>query len=164
MTESRPPAEAGAAPEAGTTAEPEENPELVHGIVVAHSDLAAALVRAVEGIAGERGALVPLSNERKGAEVMRRDVESACGQGPAIVFTDLASGSCALAGRFAAAGGARVAVITGANLPMLLDFVFHREMSLPQLVERLIGKGRDGIAGDAGVPEAAGGVDRPDTD
>lgn len=139
--------------------------ELARGIVVAHSDLADALVRAVARIAGASDALVPLSNETRGPDEMRRAVEAACGEGPAVVFTDLSSGSCGLAGRLAVAGGARRAVVTGPNLPMLLDFVFHRDMELDALVERLVRKGREGI----GAPGSAGpvrlrDVDRPVSD
>lgn len=140
--------------------EEEGSAEPVRGVVVAHSDLATALVRAVERIAGVPDALVPLSNEDRGPEEMRRVVEAACGEGPAVVFTDLASGSCALAGRLAAAAG-RAVVITGANLPMLLDFVFHRDMELEALAARLVRKGRDGIGASASDAGRAQGVDRP---
>lgn len=130
----------------------------MRGVVVAHADLADALVRAVSRIAGIADALTPLSNETRGPEEMRRIVEAACGAGPALVFTDLASGSCALAGRLAAARAGRTAVVTGSNLPMLLDFVFHRDMELEALVERLVRKGREGIG--APVPGPVTGQDR----
>lgn len=112
------------------------------GVVVAHADLARAFVQAVERISGTPGALVPVTNEGAGPEELRRRVTEACGEGPAIIFVDLASGSCAFAGRVAARGSARRAVVTGASLPMLLDFVFHRKMPLPELVERVVAKGR----------------------
>jgi mannose/fructose-specific phosphotransferase system component IIA len=31
------------------------------------------------------------------------------------------------------------------NLPMLLEFVFHRELSLSQLVPRLLAKGKEAV-------------------
>lgn len=135
--------------------------EPVKGVVVAHADLAEALVRTVERIAGVSGALVALSNQGRGPEEMRRAVATACGEGPAVVFTDLASGSCALAGRFVAAGRGGVAVVTGANLPMLLDFVFHRDMELGSLARRLVLKGREGV-GKEDVPSDAGRAERVD--
>jgi len=36
-------------------------------------------------------------------------------------------------------------VVTGVNLPMLLEFVFHRELDLPDLLPRLEEKARAGI-------------------
>ncbi|MFQ5688967.1 MAG: PTS sugar transporter subunit IIA [Gemmatimonadota bacterium] len=117
--------------------------EVVRGVVVAHSDLAQALVRAVEAIAGVRGALVPISNEGVGPEEFRRRIEASVGDGPAIIFVDLSSGSCAFSGRLAAGNCGDAAVLTGVSLPMLLDFVFHREMGLRDLVRRLVRKAQE---------------------
>ena len=36
-------------------------------------------------------------------------------------------------------------MVCGVNLPILLDFVFHRDMPLDELVPRLLEKGRSGI-------------------
>ena len=44
------------------------------------------------------------------------------------------------------------AVLCGVNLPILLDFVFHRDLPVGELVTRLEGKGRDGIRR---LPEAS---------
>lgn len=114
------------------------------GVVVAHDGVAGALVRAVERISGVRGALVGVSNEACAPEELRSRVSEAVGTGdaPALIFVDMASGSCAFAGRQVARGRRGVALVTGVNLPMLLDFVFHREMELASLAERVVAKGR----------------------
>ena len=112
------------------------------GIVVAHGELAEALVRAVEGISGVRDALYPISNADCTPRELRRRVREAAGGRPAVIFADLASGSCAFASRRAAGGLASASVVTGVSLPMLLDFVFHRDMDAAALAERVAGKGR----------------------
>jgi mannose/fructose-specific phosphotransferase system component IIA len=114
----------------------------VRGVVLAHAQLAEALVRAVEQISGVTDALHPVSNEGLRPEELRTRLEAATGRDGAIIFVDLSSGSCAFAGRVIARGSDDIAVLTGVNLPMLLDFVFHRDMPLPELTERLLHKGR----------------------
>lgn len=132
----------------------ETGTEAVRGVVVAHGDLGEALIRAVERIAGASDGLVAVSNEGRAPEEMRRLVREAVGDGPCIIFTDLASGSCAFTGRLVAGGCRGVAVVTGTNLPMLLDFAFHRRMPIGELVERLEGKARGGIQ--VHLPEVGG--------
>ncbi|MDH3733139.1 MAG: hypothetical protein OEU54_06370 [Gemmatimonadota bacterium] len=121
--------------------------EAVRGVVVAHADLAAALIDAAERITGVQGAVVPLSNNGLGAEQLRDRLRELCTPGPAVVFVDLAAGSCAMAGLGLNRTVADVGVVTGASLPMLVDFVFHLDMDVDSLVERLVEKGRAGIAG-----------------
>jgi mannose/fructose-specific phosphotransferase system component IIA len=111
-------------------------------VVVAHDEVAAALVRAVERISGVRGGLRAVSNESCAPEELRRRVDLAVADGPALVFVDMASGSCAFAGRQVGRDRPEVAVVTGVNLPMLLDFIFHREMELGALARRVAEKGR----------------------
>ncbi len=123
--------------------------EPARGVVVAHADLAEAFVRAVERISGVAGALVPVSNEGLGPEELTDRVERACGPGRAVIFVDLASGSCAFAGRLVARRSPALGIVTGASLPMLLDFVFHREMPLDRLVDRLVAKAHAETAGQA---------------
>lgn len=115
----------------------------VCGIVVGHADLAGGLVRAVESISGVEGALEAVSNDECTPEELERRILSAAGTDPAIVFVDMASGSCAFAGIRAARRleGARLPVVTGVSLPMLLDFVFHRKMDPVELAHRAVEKG-----------------------
>lgn len=118
----------------------------IRGVVVAHSALAGALIGAVERIAGaEDGALVPLSNEGLGPEAIRQKLDELVGDGPAIVFADLREGSCGMAARQVCLGGPTRALITGVNLPVLLDFVMKRHLPLDELVPRLVERGRAAI-------------------
>lgn len=129
--------------------------EAVRGLVVAHSSLAAGLVAAVRQIAGaDEDALMPISNEGRGPEGLIAAVREAVGDAPVILFTDLPSGSCAFAARKISMQRPGTGIVCGVNLTLLLDFVFHRDLPLPQLVERLVEKGRGGITG-AYTEEAA---------
>lgn len=129
--------------------------DFVHGVVVGHADLAAGLIHAVERISGVEGALTPLSNDGLGATELRDRLGDLCRPGPAVVFVDLAAGSCAMAGLGLNRSVTDVGVVTGVSLPMLVDFVFHRDMEVDALIERLVEKGRAGIAGHACHSEAS---------
>lgn len=118
----------------------------VRGIVVAHGDMARGMITAVNRIAGSaEGALVPVSNEGRGPEELRAEIRRVLGGGPAVVFTDLGAGSCTLAAVGSCRDRGAVAVVSGVNLPMLLEFAFNRSRPLPELLERLETKARDGI-------------------
>ncbi len=126
------------------------------GIVVAHCRLAEALVEAAEQITGISGALQALSNQSVGPADLKLHVAEAIGDGPAVVFVDLASGSCGFAANLALRECSSVAVVTGVSLPMLIDFLFHRDMELPELAGRLVDKGRLSMTGVSADPCADG--------
>jgi len=115
--------------------------------------MAQGLVDAVRRIAGGAAdALVPISNEGLSPADLQAALREHAGEGPSIVFTDLLSGSCAMAAMVCCRGSARQAVVCGVNLPVLLDFVFHTDLPLDELVPRLVGKGREGIRALPGTP------------
>jgi len=117
---------------------------LVRGVILAHGGMAAGLLDAVSRISGmAEGALVAVSNHGKSPEVLKAEVESLLEEGPTIVFTDLPSGSCAITARICSGEVREAAVVFGVNLPVLLDFVFHRDLQIHQLVPRLLKKGRE---------------------
>lgn len=119
----------------------------IRGVVVAHAELADALIRAVERITGPTdGALVAVSNEGLGPEGIRERISELMGEGHAVVFTDLREGSCGLAARQVCTGRAGHIVVTGANLPLLLEFVMKRHLPLDELVTRLVDRGRTAIS------------------
>ncbi|MEN8144479.1 MAG: hypothetical protein ABFS14_05950 [Gemmatimonadota bacterium] len=115
------------------------------GIVVAHDNLAAGLVEAAEHISGITGALRSISNRGLSPEALREELVAAVDGKPAVVFVDLGTGSCGFCGRALCHERRDMVLLTGANLPMLLDFLFHRDMELPLLAERLARKGRSGV-------------------
>ena len=127
----------------------------VRGLIVAHSSLAAGLAAAARQITGvDENVLQGISNEGKGPEGIVEAVEAAVGDSPAILFTDLGSGSCAFAARRISRLRPNTGVLCGVNLPLLLDFVFHRDMPLAELIDRLVDKGRSGITGACSHEEA----------
>jgi mannose/fructose-specific phosphotransferase system component IIA len=119
--------------------------EPVRGIVLAHGDLAAGLVGAVRAIAGHDGGLVSLSNAGCDRAALARLIEGAVGAGPALLFTDLAGGSCASVAAAVARGRPEVRVVAGVNLAMLLDFVFHRDGGVDAAAARAAGSGREAV-------------------
>ncbi len=122
------------------------SPRPIRGIVVAHGSMAAGLVEAARRISGvEEGALVPVSNDGLGPQELKEAILSDAAGGPAVVFTDLAAGSCTLAARVCCSEGAPLAVVTGVNLAMILDFLFHRDLPVEDLVEHVVSRGRDGV-------------------
>lgn len=121
-------------------------PRAVRGILFTHGLMAQGMVDAVRRISGAgEEALVPLSNDGRGPPELLEEIDRLAAEAPAIVFTDLLAGSCATAARISSHERDDRAVICGVNLPMLLDFVFHREMPLDELVDRLVTKGREGM-------------------
>ena len=133
--------------------DPSPGPEAVRGVVVAHGELADGLVSAVRQIAGATPeALVGISNIGPGREELCQCIRDALVGHRNVVFTDLPGGSCHLAAMIVTRELPKVPVITGVNLPMLLDFVFNRGLELEELVPRLTEKGRVAIVGNRPRP------------
>ncbi len=118
----------------------------LRGLVVAHGTMAEGLVDAVRRIAGGAAdALVAISNEGHNPQQLTAAIRALADEGPVIVFADLLSGSCGMAAFASCRDSRHDALVCGVNLPVLLDFVFHRHLPMDELVDRLVEKGRDGI-------------------
>lgn len=116
------------------------------GILLAHGSMAEGIVDAVRHITGaDADVLVPLSNRGLSADTLADRVRERMGPGPTLLFTDLQSGSCGFAARLLARDVRDVVIISGVNLPLLLDFVMQRSLPLDQLVPRLLEKGRAAV-------------------
>lgn len=103
--------------------------EPLSGIVAGHGAVAIALVDAVEQISGITGALTAVSNTDCDRGTLEQKIETAIDGHAAVIFVDLASGSCLFAALHRLKVHPDVRVVTGVNLAMLLDFVFHREQT-----------------------------------
>lgn len=131
----------------------------VLGILLAHGDMARGMVDAVSRIGGaDPGAIVPVSNEGRSADELEEELERMMDDRPSVVFTDLQTGSCALVARIVCRERGRRAAVFGVNLAMLLDFVFHRKLTLEEIVPRLVEKGRGSVRA---IPESLTHVDTP---
>ena len=109
------------------------------------ANLSKALVEAAESISGVTGVLVPVSNSGCDREALETRVAEAVEGRPSVVFVDLPSGSClfAVLKRLRAMEG--VKVVTGVNLAMLVDFVFHLSLGPDEAAERAIAAGTKAI-------------------
>jgi mannose/fructose-specific phosphotransferase system component IIA len=119
----------------------------LRGVVVAHGSLAQAMVEAVEQITGVRDALTAVSNTGCDRGVLEQRIRQAVGADPALVFVDLPSGSCFFAVMHGLEHMPEVRMLTGVNLTMLVDFVFHRDDSLDRAAARAREVGGRAIAG-----------------
>ena len=119
---------------------------VLRGIVVGHGGLAQALVGAAEEISGVRGSLVAVSNSGLGREQLEQTVIEAVGDGPVILFVDLPSGSCHFAAMRRLAQRSDLRVVTGVNLVMLLEFLFHLNESPAEVARRVAQAGTRGIS------------------
>lgn len=115
--------------------------EPLRGIVVSHAELAQALVAAVQAISGIEDALLAVSNEGCDPAALAARIEAAVGEGPAVLFVDLPGGSCLTSAVRLAHGRAGLAVVTGVNLAMLLDFIFHRDLTPVEAAHRAVDAG-----------------------
>jgi mannose/fructose-specific phosphotransferase system component IIA len=116
------------------------------GVLLGHGDMPAGMVDAVRHITGCEGdALVAVSNRGMSPDGLAAAVRAAVGEGPAVVFTDLQSGSCGFVARRLLQATPGLVVISGVNLPLLIEFAMNRHLAAEELVPRLLAKGRAAI-------------------
>jgi len=122
-------------------------PALPRAIVAGHGEFAAGLISAVEQIAGRGGQLVPIVVLGLGLteieELIRAHMADA---NIAVIFTDLQAGSCTMAARRLLRGHPEAVLVAGANLPMLLDFVFSDGTNPAGAARRAAERGRAAVS------------------
>jgi PTS system N-acetylgalactosamine-specific IIA component len=110
-------------------------------IVLAHGDLAAGLVSAVEQITGMGSCFVAMSNTGLSSAELEVRLRAQVDQtGARVVFTDLPAGSCNIAA-FRLLRDRDVIVVSGVNLPTLLHFVTHPQLSPEEAATEAVERG-----------------------
>ncbi|HEX3160317.1 MAG TPA: hypothetical protein VHQ45_17485 [Gemmatimonadaceae bacterium] len=118
----------------------------VRAVVAGHADFATGMISAVALITGRADAYVAMSNRDLGADEIERRMRAIVREsGARVVFTDLPGGSCTLAARRVARDMPELTVVTGVNLAVLLDFVFHDEASGEDAASAAVRRGRDAL-------------------
>jgi len=120
----------------------------VPAVLVMHADLSAALLRAAAQVYAPSEDIATLSNEGLSREALEERIQAHVSAWPegGIVFTDLFGGSCHACGLRAARERGDVAVVSGLNLPILVDYLHNRDSyEVRALAERLRQKGLDSI-------------------
>src|SRR5437868_88591 len=125
--------------------------ERLAGIVLAHAEVAQALVNAVQAIAGDDHGLIPVSNAGCDRAALTARLDGAIGDRAGVVFADMPGGSCAFSAAAYARTHDRVKVVTGVNLAMLLDFAFHRDLPPAEAAVRAVETGRSSVSSVGGA-------------
>lgn len=98
----------------------------IAGIVCGHGTFAEGLISAVQQITGKGGILLGVSNLDFGGEQLEAHLRSELARtGALALFTDLPAGSATMAARRVLRDTPAIILVTGTNLGVLLDFVFH---------------------------------------
>jgi N-acetylgalactosamine PTS system EIIA component len=115
-------------------------------LVAGHGDFATGMVSAVDQITGRGSVLVALTNRGLGAdEIVRTLREAVVAASAQVIFTDLPAGSWTIAARRVQRERPEIVVVTGANLPALLDFVFQTDSASADAARHAADKGRGAL-------------------
>ena len=122
-------------------------------VVAGHGDFAAGVISAVQQIVGTGNVFRGVNNAALDAAGLERAIAVAVADSLAtVVFTDLPGGSCTIAARRVARASPGLAVVTGANLAMLLDFALNGAAAAA--AEHAAEKGRAAIIVVEGMEDA----------
>src|SRR5512140_2467364 len=102
---------------------------MVKAVLVTHGFLGAELVRTAEGILGPQDGIAFVSNSNSSLENLSDQVRQLLSQDdqPMILMADLLGGSCSHACQEIRRLHTHVVLISGVNLPMLLEFFHNRD-------------------------------------
>lgn len=126
---------------------------MISCIITGHGDFSLGMVQALEMIAGEQEKMKAIPFRESDAlesyqMTLKKSIEeSLTNSSELLVFTDLIGGTPFNTSMIVKADRENVQVLTGTNLPMLLEFVVQRlqENERETVIEQLLLSARDGI-------------------
>lgn len=118
----------------------------VRAIVAGHGSFASGIISAVDQIAGRGAQFVAVSN----AGLCMEDIQGTLHQaldttGARVIFTDLPAGSCTMAVRRLLRDRPGVALVTGVNLSLLLDFAMQDTVDPAEAVKTALERGKQSM-------------------
>lgn len=124
---------------------------MVRLIVTGHGKFATGLIDGIEIIVGKQENLIGIEFNNQNLEIYTEQIENAVKEAKdkndsVIILTDLIGGTPFRISSFVSRNYSDVYVITGANIPMLIEAVLNREnFELNKFVNHLINIGKNGI-------------------
>jgi mannose/fructose-specific phosphotransferase system component IIA len=118
----------------------------VNHVVAGHGTFAAGIVSAVHQITGRGDRFVAVSTAGQGgAELEERLAALVEAAGASVIFTDLPAGSCSLAARRLQRRRPGLLLVTGVNLPLLLDVAMADGGDPAEVVRAALERGRQAM-------------------
>ena len=119
----------------------------IRALVAGHGDFAAGLISAVEAVTGRGEMLEPIQVKGLcGEDIQQLLRERLHATGAVVIFTDLQAGSCTMAARRLLREEGQVLLVSGTNLPMLLDFVMSSTPNAVEAAHAAVDRARSAIA------------------
>jgi mannose/fructose-specific phosphotransferase system component IIA len=122
---------------------------MIGAVIISHGNLSEAVLEVLFQIAGEQEDIIAISNTGRDLKQMEEDLQNALGRlkdcDEVIFFSDLRGGSCSLICERLLKENRNLALMTGYNLPVLIEFIFYRSKPLNELLSILEKKGQGGI-------------------
>lgn len=122
---------------------------MIRAIIIGHGDFARAMLDTAVQIVGAQDGVEILSNKACSCDALRRNIIETLDRKEGtetILFLDLPGGSCTISCHSLLKDRPDLNIISGINLPMLIEFFMLREKhGVQDLIPILIKKGKDNI-------------------
>jgi PTS system mannose-specific IIA component/PTS system mannose-specific IIB component len=118
-------------------------------VILAHGNLGNCLKDTVEQIMGKQLGMTVVSNQSRDLQGIVSELEEVVlksNQNEIFLFVDLYGGSCWQAAKRFGSKKENVVLVTGVNLPMLVQFFSKRDkLNKFELLEKVVESGKSGI-------------------